>query len=306
MTEQRSVGLPVGGSGQAAEAIRPVVRFNISRKFRRIVAYSWVGIVYSFIFAPIIVVIASSFDGGSLIAGRAVLQFPPKNLSFQWYGLIPQSMYHSLWISTSMAAISAACGILLGVPAALGIIRGKFYGKTLLGSLFRAPLQIPFIVIGLAFLQSYYFVGEVMGLHLRATFTGLVLGHLFVATPYVVGAVGAQLQRFNPAYEEAALIHGANRWRAFYRVTMPIIMPGIYAGGLYAFLVSFGDVTISLFLSGPDISPLPVEIFYALDNDFEPTITAIATLVVVGSLIILYLIQRLVGMEVLLRGGGSG
>ncbi len=305
MTEQPSAELSVGTSGEVA-AMRPGAGFNVGRRLRRIIAYTWVGTVYAFIFAPIIVVVGSSFDGGSVIAGRAVLQFPPSNLSLQWYGLIPQSMFQSLWVSTSMAAISAACGIVLGVPAALGIIRGKFYGKTLMGSLFRAPLQIPFIVIGLAFLQSYYFLGDVMGLHLRATFTGLVLGHVFVSTPYVVGAVGAQLQRFNPAYEEAALIHGASRWSAFYRVTMPIIMPGIYAGGLYAFLVSFGDVTISLFLSGPDISPLPVEIFYALDNDFEPTITAIATLVVVGSLIILYLIQRLVGMEVLLRGGGSG
>ena len=305
MNEQRS-SEPSVGILSVARLMRSSFQFNIGRRFRRFCAYTWVGTVYTFIFAPILVVIASSFDGGSIVAGRAVLQFPPQNLSLQWYGLIPVSMYQSLWVSTSMAAISAASGIILGVPAALGIIRGKFYGKTLLGSLFRAPLQIPFIVIGIAFLQTYYFLGDLMGLHMRGTFTGLVVGHVFVATPYVVGAVGAQLQRFNPAYEEATLIHGASRWRAFYRVTMPIIMPGIYAGGLYAFLISFGDVTISMFLSGPDMSPLPVEIFYALDNDFEPTITAIASLVVVGSLIVLYLIQRLVGMEVLLRGGGSG
>ncbi len=143
------------------------------------------------------------------------------------------------------------------------------------------------------------------GLKLVGSFTGLVIGHVFVSVPYVVAAVGAQLQRFNPAMEEAALILGCSRWSAFRRVTVPIIMPGIYAGGLYAFLVSFADVTISLFLSGPDATPFPVQILHSIEQDFEPTIPALATMVFFGSLVLLLLIQRLVGLDVLLKGGGS-
>ena len=283
-------------------------RTRLGRKLRLLAAIFWVGAGYIFIFAPIVVVAGSSFDGGSMAraGSSAFLNFPPEVWTFDWYFQISPSLYRALWISTSMASIAAFFGIILGVPAALALIRGRFPGRILLGAMFRAPLQIPFIVIGLAFLQAYFEFGELIGIQLRATFAGLVLGHIFVATPYVIGAVGAVLQRFNVSLEEAALIHGANRWRTFRRVTIPIIMPGIFAGGIYAFLVSFGDVTISLFLAGPNLSPLPVEIFYALDREFDPTIPAMATIVIVGSMILLYVIQRLAGMDILLRGGGSG
>ncbi len=283
-------------------------RLFTGKSLRRTGAIVWMTLGYTFIFAPIIVVMGSSFDGSGLefTAGSAFLKFPPDNPTLEWYTRISPSLYHALWISFSMASIAAACGILLGVPAALALIRGQFRGRIILGALFRAPLQIPFIVIGLAFLQAYYELGQLIDVQLRATFTGLVLGHVFVATPYVVGSVGAVLQRFDESLEEAALSLGANRWRTFRRVTLPIIMPGVLAGGIYAFLVSFGDVTISLFLAGPDINPLPVEIFFALDREFDPTIPAMSTIVIIGSGLLLYLIQRLVGIDILLRGGGNG
>ncbi len=298
-------GLPSGIHASLPARLR---RTRLDRLLRRLGAIIWMTLGYIFIFSPIIVVAGSSFDGSGLEfrGNAAFLNFPPENFTFEWYTRISSSLYQALWISFSMASISAACGIVLGVPAALALIRGNFPGRIILGTLFRAPLQIPFIVIGLAFLQAYYEVGALIGLQLRATFAGLVIGHVFVATPYVVGSVGAVLQRFNISLEEAALSLGASRWRTFTRVTLPIIMPGVLAGGIYAFLVSFGDVTISLFLTGPNINPLPVEIFFALDREFDPTIPAMATIVIVGSGLLLYLIQRLVGIDILLRGGGSG
>lgn len=276
-----------------------------ARRVRRVCALTWLWFVVAAIYAPIIVVIGASFDSGSYVSTRAFLYFPPRGISLQWYMDIHPRLWQSLWVSVSMATVSCACGLLLGVPAALGLIRGNFRGKIVLGTLFRAPLQMPFIVIGVAFLQGYYAIGNLFGIQIVATFTGLVIGHVFVATPYVVGAVGVQLQRFNPAMEEAALIHGASRWSTFRRITVPIIMPGIYAGGLYAFLVSFADVTISLFLAGPNATPFPVQVLFSIDQDFEPTITSMATIVFFGSLAVLLLIQRLVGLDVLLRGGGS-
>lgn len=264
-----------------------------------------VGSVYLFLLAPVIVVIGASFDGGASVAGRAFLNFPPENLSLYWYQNISPRLYHALWVSCSVAFVAATVGTILGVPAALGLVRGRFPGKTLIAALFRAPLQIPFIVIGLAFLQTYYLISDFIDISLNGTFIGLAIGHIFVATPYVVGSVGAVLQRFNPSIEEAAMILGANRWRTFRRVTLPIIMPGVYGGALFAFMVSFGDVPISLFLAGAQYTTLPLEIFHSMEFDFDAAILAISTQIVFASLVLLWLIQRVVGLDVLLRSGGN-
>jgi ABC-type spermidine/putrescine transport system permease subunit II len=120
----------------------------------------------------------------------------------------------------------------------------------------------------------------------------------------VVGTVGAVLHRFNPRLEEAALSLGATRWSAFRRVTLPIILPGVYAGVLYAFIVSFGDIPVSLFLASPRYTTFPVEIFHSIEFDFSPAVLAISTLIVLISLAILWVVQRIVGLDVLLRAGG--
>ena len=267
---------------------------------------SWVALVVIVIYLPIIIVVGASVDPGTLVDHHALLTFPPRGFSLQWYLSIHPRLWQSVWVSISMASISALCGLLIGVPAALGLIRSNWRGKILMGTLFRAPLQIPFIVIGVAFLQAYHLAADVFHINIVGTFSGLVLGYVFVAVPYVISAVGVQLQRFNPSMEEAALIHGASRWRTFTRITLPIIMPGIYAGGLYAFLISFSDVTISLFLAGPDMTPFPVQVLFTTTQEFDPTVPAMASLVCVGSLFVLLAVQRLVGLDILLRGGGSG
>ena len=189
-----------------------------------------VGAVLVFLLAPVVVVVLASFDGGDSVAGRAFLTFPPTSLSLQWYFSIQPRLFHALWVSFLVACFAAGFGTVIGVPAALGLIRGNLPGKTVLSALFRAPLQIPFIVIGVAFLQTWYLLGDAFGIRIAGSFLALAIGHLFVATPYVIGSVGSVLLRFNPNIEEAALSLGASRWRTFRRVTLPIIMPGIYAG----------------------------------------------------------------------------
>ena len=271
-----------------------------------VVSAAMVGGVLVFLLAPVVVVVLASFDGGDPVAGRAFLNFPPSSLSLQWYFSIQPRLFHSLWISFLVACFAAGIGTVIGVPAALGLIRGNLPGKTVLSALFRAPLQIPFIVIGVAFLQTYYLVGDALGLRISGSFIALAVGHLFVATPYVIGSVGSVLLRFNPNLEEAALSLGASRWRTFRRVTLPIIMPGIYAGALFAFMVSFGDVPISLFLASPKYTTLPLEIFHSMEFDFDAAVLAISTLIVFASLVILWLIQKSVGLDVMLRSGGSG
>ena len=253
-----------------------------------------------------IVVIGSSFNGpkGTMEASFA---FPPENISIYWYTRIPEAQIEALGLSFALAAISAVAACVLGVPAALGLVRSNLPGKVLISSVFRAPLQIPSIVTGIAFLQLYYVVGDLTGFYGHGTLLGLAIGHIFVATPYVVGTVTAILQRFDVQLEEAALIHGASRWRAFRRVTLPMIMPGVYAGALYAFMVSFGDVPIAIFLTAPGFVTYPVELFSALENDFDPSIMASASMVIFLCLVSLLAVQKLVGLDTLLKAsGGSG
>lgn len=270
------------------------------------ISVAFVAFVYVFLLAPVIVVIVASFDGGDPMAGRAFLKFPPNDWSAQWFFRIPDRLFDALWVSIAVAFTATVGGIVIGVPAALALVRGRFWGKSLIEPLFRAPLQIPFIVIGVAFLQSFYFVADVTGININGTFLALALGHMFVCTPYVIGSVGAVLHRFNLSLEEAALSLGASRWTTFRRVTLPIIMPGIYTGGLFGFMVSFGDIPISLFLASPKYMTLPLEIYHSMEFDFDPAVLPISTMVVIGSGLILWVIQRVVGLDVLLRSGGTG
>lgn len=273
----------------------------IARLMRPVPGVAWLAALYVFLLAPLIVVVGASFNGGD----RGALNFPPTDLSLRWYGAVPMGLYRALGISLGLALVTALVGCLLGVPAALGLIRATFRGKQVVGALFRAPLQVPAVVIGVSFLQFYYLVGDRTGFYAVDNVAGLMVAHIFMATPYVIGPVGAVLQRFNPRLEEAALILGATRWSTFRRVTLPLIMPGIYAGGVYAFMISFADLPVSLLLAGTNIKTFPVEIFQAMDYDFNPALLAVSTMIIIFSLVAMVLLQRAIGLNALLRTGGA-
>ena len=266
----------------------------------KFIHYIYCSLSYIFLLSPMIVVIGASLHGGEYYTA---IKFPPDEPSFQWYWKIPGDQLRALGLSFALAGATALGACVLGIPAALGIVRGKLPGKTFISTVFRAPLQIPAIVTGIAFLQMFYLVGDATGFYLQGTFWGLYLGHVFVATPYVVGTVTAILQRFDMRLEEAAFSLGASRWSTFRRVTLSVIKPGVYAGALYAFMVSFGDVPISIFLTAPGFVTYPIELFYGLENDFDPSILASASLVIFFCLIALLAMQKIVGLDTLLRSG---
>jgi putative spermidine/putrescine transport system permease protein len=258
--------------------------------------------VAAYLLAPLVVVVGASFSGpeaGGLFI--SYVEFPPRHLTLDWYRAISAETYESLVLSILLAAGAAVCACILGVPAALGLVRGDFRGKPVVHALFRAPLQIPAVVTGIAFLQMYYVVGDATGLGLQGSFAGLLLAHVFLATPFMIGSVVAVLARFNTRLEEAALTLGASRLSAFRRVTLPTIMPGVATGAVYAFLVSFVDVPVSLFLSRPGLVPYPVVLFDAMQQEFSPSILASATLVILLSMLILLAVHRLVGLDALLK-----
>lgn len=256
---------------------------------------------YLFVLAPMIVVIGASLHGRTLYTAA---QFPPTDISLFWYGQIPVAHLRAVGLSVALGLATALGAILVGLPAALGIVRSGIRGGSVIAALFRAPVQIPAVVTGIAFLQLYYAILAATGVGLPGSIVGLAVAHIFIGTPFVIGSVTAVLQRFDRGLEEAAAIHGASPWRVFQRVTLPVILPGVYAGGLYAFMVSFADVPVAIFLTAPGFQTYPVEIFYALENDFSPAILASSSLVILFCLFALLLAQRVIGIDQLLRGGG--
>lgn len=268
----------------------------------KVILFVWCGFSYVFLLSPMVVVMGASLHGGEF---SAAIKFPPEDPSFQWYTKIPMQQFEALGLSLIVAALATLIAALIAIPAALGLVRSNFKGKFLITTIFRAPLQIPAIVSGIAFLQLYYLIYDNSSLMLAGTIPGMLIGHVFIATPFLFGTIVAVLQRFDHRLEEAAHSLGAGKWRTLRRVTIPTIMPGIYSGGLYAFMVSFADVPMSIFLTAPGFVTYPVELFYALENDFDPSILASSSLVIIFCLIMLLGVQKMVGLETLLRSGGG-
>jgi putative spermidine/putrescine transport system permease protein len=270
----------------------------------RVLGYAWLGGVMLFIYAPILVVVGASVDPGQAVGLSSFLQFPPRGFSLRWYFAISPELWGSLWFSIKLASLVAIASLTLGLPAALGLTRlaaPRF--ARLIDIIFRTPLQIPFIVTAVAFLQAYYALSDRFGIALQGTMTGLFLGHLFVATPYMIGSLVASLQRLDPRLEQAAMTLGAPHYRILLRVTLPLIASGLFGGLIYAFLMSFTDATIAIFLSGPAANPFPVWIVTSINQDLSPTVPAISTLVFFGSLTVVYLLQRLLGMDIIVKSG---
>lgn len=278
-----------------------MTRGLVARRTRAATLAACVIAVYGFLYVPLVVVVGASFDGGA----HAFLNFPPHDVSLAWYWTIPPRYFTALGVSLALGAVAALASASLGVLAALALVRSRWRAKSAIAALFRAPLQLPLIVTGFAFLQLYYLAGGWTGVYAMGTFGGLCVAHVFITLPYVFGTTVAVLQGFNASLEEAALSLGASRWRAFRRVTLPLILPGVFAGALYAFIVSFGDVPVSMFLAGTRYVTFPVEMFFGLELDFDPSILAMSTLILAGSFAVIWLFERALGLDRLVGASGG-
>jgi putative spermidine/putrescine transport system permease protein len=271
-------------------------------RWRTLVTIAYFVVVFTVLLAPLVVVIGGSFSAPpNERVVMSYVEFPPKRLTLEWYARIPHAQLRALGFSFVLGLCVSFAACLLGIPAALGLVRGRFRGKSIASAIVRAPLQIPHVVLGIAFLQFFYAVGDLGGAYVQGTTAGLFIGHLFMATPFVVGSVMAVLQRMNPRLEEAACVLGASPWRTFRRVTLPLIAPGVFTGALYAFIVSFVDVPVALFLASPDATTFPVELFNAMEQDFNPSSLASASLAAAFAIMLVFVAQRAVGLDSLLK-----
>jgi putative spermidine/putrescine transport system permease protein len=246
---------------------------------------------FVFLLAPVVVVVISSFNA------VGVLSFPPHSFTTRWYSEIDAGYYQALIVSLKVAVITVLIAVLVGVPGALALARGRFPGRDVLNTICLSPLMVPALVMGVATFQFSLVIWDQFRLTLGGTVAGLVIGHLTFAIPFVVRAVLAGHTRFDHSLEEAAQNLGASPWRTFIRVTLPILRPGIISGAIFAFLISLDEVPIALFMGGGDATTLPVKIFTAMEISFGGDILAVASVIVVVSVVLMFVLDRMIGIE---------
>jgi len=272
---------------------------SLSRRLRRItLSQVAAALVVVFLLLPFVIVMGASFDQ----SGAYEIRFPPRSLSLEAYAGIGKYL-PALGRSAMVGACVAALATVFGLMAALGIVRSGIVGKETLQAFFRLSVQIPMVVTGAVFLQFYYHVSAVLPWNPMSSMAGLVIAHLFVAIPYTVGAISAVLVRIDPSVEEAANSLGASHWATFREVTFPMLRPGLVAGMFYAFIMSFGDVPIAIFLVNQDTMTLPVQIFQDMQFDFQRGMLAVSTIVVVLSLALILGLQRYAGLDLVSSSG---
>jgi len=178
--------------------------------------------------------------------------------------------------SLEVGLLAMAGGLVLGIPASLGLARLEFRGKELATTLLTAPLIVPGIVIGTALFLSFVELELLTELPLVGSVVGLALGHILITIPWTVRLITAGLAGFDRAIEEAAMNLGADRWTTLVKVTLPMIRPAIVAAALFSFVVSFENLEISLFLVAPGETTLPIAILQYVEWKIDPTIAAVS------------------------------
>lgn len=233
-------------------------------------------LVVLFLAAPMIVVVATAFTTTNYPV------FPPVGFTLRWFErfLSSAEFTDAMGRSAVLALASTIIASVLGTLSALALTRWRGRGQQAVNALMLSPILFPTIVLGLALLVFYSRVG------LSGTFAGLVIAHSIVTTPFVIRLVMASLAEFDPAVEEAARNLGAGWWRTFFLVTLPLIRPGVLAGAVFAFILSFDELVITLFLAGPGMSTLPIRIFTFVEYSSAPTISAIATTLILAWMLI--------------------
>lgn len=249
------------------------------------------GFTFLLILGPIAVVVVAAFSPGELFA------FPPPGLSLRWFReffALPE-MRAAFARSLEVALTAATCSTVLGTLGAVILARRRGPLVAGLNALFLAPLVFPTIIIGVALLLFYKTIGMPIA-------PGLILAHVLIGTPYAIRAVLTTLQGFDVALEEAAQSLGASPLRAFFLVTLPLIWPGVLSGGLFAFIVSFGELNTALFLTGPGFTTLPIEIFSYLQFQGSQLVVAAASTLQIALIVALVVaLERVVGLARVVR-----
>jgi len=238
-----------------------------------------------YLVGPMLVILPMSFTGAR------ILSWPPEGFSLQWYERMvadPQwsrGFLNSLQVATLTALLSSV----LGTLGALGLVRGRFPGRAIANALILSPLIVPVIIIAIGFFAFF------VSFRLTGSLVGLTLAHSALAVPFVIVNVGAVLRTMDRNLELAAANLGANPWRTFRWITLPIILPGVLAGALFAFITSWDEVVVSIFMTTARFRTLPVEMWEQVRQVVDPTVAAVASVLMVVTttlLVFVFVVRR--------------
>ncbi|SHM31473.1 spermidine/putrescine transport system permease protein [Roseovarius litoreus] len=231
---------------------------------------AWTLLVYMFMFLPVAVVVLLSFNASQFGS------FPMTGFSFRWFVELAQNdaILRAFRTSIVLGLLTAAISTTLGVLASLALVRYRVPGSNLISTLLIAPILVPEVVLAVALLLFLNF------LQINKSFTLLLLGHVIFTLPFVILVVQARLVSIKRDVEEAAMSLGASPRQTFFQITLPLMMPAVLAGALFAFTISFDDITGTLFWKPGGVETVPTQIFAMLRNSISPEINALGTVMI--------------------------
>lgn len=234
-------------------------------------------LVLLFLFLPIFVLVVFSFN-------ESEMNIVFTGFTTKWYAHIFQNadLCEAFKNTILIAILSTAISTILGTLAAVGLKKFNFFGKTFINNLIYIPIVISEIVLGIALLSVFSLLRVELG------FWSILLAHITFSTPFVINSVRSVLFSIPPSTEEAAEDLGASRWQTFFRVTLPLIKPGIYSGAILAFTLSLDDVVVSYFTAGPGTNTLPLYIYSIIKTGITPDVNALTTLMLLATIILLF------------------
>ncbi len=249
----------------------------------------------AFLLAPILIVCVVAFTS------QGYLSLPTQGLSLRWFKAIADNpeFVRAFRDSLVLGAISSTLAVGFSIPAALAIARHQFPGREAITALFLSPLMVPHIVLGIAFLRFFTQIG------LGGTFAGLVLSHVVIILPFALRLILAASTGMDRSIENAAASLGATSWTTFRRVTLPLILPGVASGWVLAFINSFDEVTMTVFIASPETTTLPVRLFLYIQDNIDPLVAAVSAALIFMTVAAMLVLDRLYGLERLLVGRGQ-
>ena len=248
-------------------------------------------LTYLFLVGPIVIVIGAAFSDTGYLA------FPPEGLTLRWFvNAWEVSAFRATFLtSLQVAVLATTLSLAIGVPAAYAMAKYRGGLPPVLGTVFVLPILVPEIVFGFSMLRSV-----AIGLDVPIL-PALVLGHALLVLPYTVRVTAASLASFDFAAEEAAVSLGSPPWRTFFTIVLPNIRAGLIAAFILAFITSLNDVSISLFLTGPGISTLPIQLLAYVEQFFDPTIASVSVLLMVLTVSVMAVVERTLGLSFMAR-----
>ena len=249
--------------------------------------YALTILLMGLILLPLLIVIAVS------VSDSVLASFPPVGFTLRWYLAVlrDQEFLSSMGFSSMLATAATLLSLTLGVPAAIVLTRGRFIGRQFVTDLLLSPLIFPALVIGLALLQLF------SALHWQDARLTLVIAHGVITVPYIIRTVTASLLMVNPSLEEAARTLGATRLRTFWGVTLPQIASGVAAGAIFAFMVSFDDYPVAMWLANSLYQPVSLLLFSRIGTVFDPSVAAMSTVMILVAMAVVAVLERLVGIR---------